>query len=214
MKKQTILALALLLLIPVVVILGGILSSLINPEIAAGHPNYARNFHILTIVKHLAFFVPLVTVLILWLCVCFLVLRSKEQSRLYMFFAALGPLGFAVLETLNDKAPGETDRYSRFVRSMNIFVRIGYELLTFWFLWELAYRLMLLKRNVMIMAQSAFTGVSVAQITATQDASSGMWAFGESLEVMFIIVVLYFLRPILFNIVARIAASTATRSAR
>jgi hypothetical protein len=214
MKKQTVLALALLLLVPVVMVLGGMLSSLINPEIAAGHPNYSRNFHILTIVKHLTFFVPLVIGVILWFFVCFLVLRSKEQSPVWMFFAALGPLGFAVLETLNDKAPGETDRYSRFVRSMNIFVRIGYELVTFWCLWELGYLLMVLKRNVTIMAQSAFTGVSAAQIIATQDASSGMWAFGESLEVMFIVVVLYLLRPILFNIVARIAASTATRNAR
>ena len=39
MKKQTALALVLLLLIPFVLMLGGLLFSLINPEIAAGHPN-------------------------------------------------------------------------------------------------------------------------------------------------------------------------------
>lgn len=37
MKKQTVVALALLLLIPVVTMLGGLLFSLINPESAAGH---------------------------------------------------------------------------------------------------------------------------------------------------------------------------------
>jgi hypothetical protein len=33
-----------------------------------------------------------------------------------------------------------------------------------------------------------------------------MWAFGESLEVMFFLIVLYLLRPIVFNLAARIAA--------
>jgi hypothetical protein len=51
MKKQTVVALILPLLIPVVVILGGLLFSLINPEIAAGHPNYARNYHLLSLLK-------------------------------------------------------------------------------------------------------------------------------------------------------------------
>ena len=45
MKKQWGAALVLLLLIPVVFALGTILSNLINPEIAAGHPDYVRNYH-------------------------------------------------------------------------------------------------------------------------------------------------------------------------
>ena len=51
MKKQTVVALVLLLLIPVVLTLGGLLFSLINPEIAAGHPNYVRNYHLLNLLK-------------------------------------------------------------------------------------------------------------------------------------------------------------------
>jgi hypothetical protein len=47
MKKQTAVALVLVLLIPVVTMLGGWVFSLINPEIAAGHPNYVRNFQLL-----------------------------------------------------------------------------------------------------------------------------------------------------------------------
>ena len=39
MKKQSVLALVLFLLVPGVLVLGGMLSVLINPEIAAGHPN-------------------------------------------------------------------------------------------------------------------------------------------------------------------------------
>ena len=55
MKKQTVVALVLLLLIPVVSMLGGLLFSLINPEIAAGHSNYVRNYHILSLVKTMSF---------------------------------------------------------------------------------------------------------------------------------------------------------------
>ena len=50
-KKQSMAALVLLLLIPLVLRLGGMLFSLINPEIAAGHPNYVRNYHLLNLVK-------------------------------------------------------------------------------------------------------------------------------------------------------------------
>jgi hypothetical protein len=58
----------------------------------------------------------------------------------------------------------------------------------------------------MIWYQSATTGVSTAQIIAIQDASSGMWAFGEGLEVMFFAILLYLLRPLLFNLVAGLTA--------
>ena len=50
-KKQSMAALVLLLLIPLVLRLGGMLFNLINPEIAAGHPNYVRNYHLLNLVK-------------------------------------------------------------------------------------------------------------------------------------------------------------------
>jgi hypothetical protein len=56
MKKQTAVALVLLLLIPMVWMLGGLLFSLINPEIAPGHSNYVRNYHFLSLVKKLSFF--------------------------------------------------------------------------------------------------------------------------------------------------------------
>ena len=55
-KKQSVVALVLLLLIPLVLMLGGMLFKLINPEIAAGHPNYVRNFHLLSLLKNMCFF--------------------------------------------------------------------------------------------------------------------------------------------------------------
>ncbi len=214
MKKQTVVALVLLLLIPMVSMLGGSLFSLINPEIAAGHSNYVRNYHFLSLVKHMSLLASGAVVAILWLLVCFLVIRSKERSSLWLFFAALGPFGFAILAMLNDRAPGETDRHARFVRNLNRFVRVGYEVCTFVIIWLLAYQAIVLKRNLMIMFESATTGVSTAQIIDRQNASSGMWAFGEGIEVMYMVVLLYLIWPIVFNIVGRVAAIMAPPKAR
>jgi hypothetical protein len=153
-------------------------------------------------------------VAMLWLLACFLVIRSKERSSLWLFFAALGPFGFAILAMLNERAPAETDRHARFVRSLNRFARVGYEVCAFVVIWLLAYQAMVLKRNLMIMYQSATTGISTSQIIATQNASSGMWAFAEGIEVMFMVVLFYLLRPIVFNIVDRVAATMASPKPR
>jgi hypothetical protein len=131
-----------------------------------------------------------------------------------MFFAALGPFGFAVLAVLNDRAPAETDRYARFVRNLNRFVRVGYEVCTFAIIWLIAYQAMVLKRDLMIMYESATTGISTAQIIDRQNASSGMWAFAEGNEVMYMVVLFYLIWPIVFNIVGRAAATMASPKAR
>jgi hypothetical protein len=214
MKKQMVVALVLLLLIPVVSMLGGFLFSMINPEIAAGHANYARNYHLLSLVKIMTMWGSGALVAMMWLLACFLVIRSKERSSLWLFFAALGPFGFVILAMLNERAPAETDRHARFVRSLNRFARVGYEVCTFVVIWLLAYQAMVLKRNLMIMYQSATTGISTSQIIATQNASSGMWAFAEGLEVMFMVVLFYLLRPTLFYIVGRVAATVASPKPR
>jgi hypothetical protein len=213
MKKQMVVALV-LLLIPMVSMLGGLLFSLINPEIAAGHPNYVRNYHLLSLVKHLVFWASGVVVVILWLLACFLVIRSKQRSPLWLFLAALGPFGFAILVMLRDKTPGETDRYAGFVRGLNGFVRAVYEVCSFVVIWLLAYQAMVLKRNLMILYESATTGISAAQIIDRQNASSGMWAFGEGIEVIYIVILLYLLRPIAFNIVGRVTANVSSPRTR
>jgi hypothetical protein len=211
MKKQSVLALGLFLLIPVVTVLGGILFSLINPEWAAGHPNYVRNYHLLNLLKMLCLWASAAVVGVLWMLVCVLVIRSKKRSYLWLFLAALGPLGFAVLATLNDRTTPGTDSYTRFVRKLNWFVRAGYEVLSFVIIWELAWQAMILKSTLMIRYEAATTGVSVAQINAVRDASAGMWAFGEGMEVMYLAVLLYLLRPLAFRIVAHVAATMASR---
>lgn len=198
MKKQLVVPLVLLLLIPVVMALGGGLSSLINPEVAAGHPGYARNFHLLSLLKVVCFLASVAVSAVLWLLACLFIIRSKKQSYLWLLLAALGPFGFAVLAMLNDRAPAETDSYARFVRNMKWAVRVAYELCTFVAVWVLAYEAMVLNRTLMIQLQAITTGVSTAQIMQIQNASSGMWAFAEGNEVMFIVALLYLLRPIVF----------------
>ena len=132
-KKQWVVAIVLLLLIPAVLMLGGMIFNLINPEIAAGHPNY---------------------------------------------------------------------------------VRAGYELCTFVIIGELAYQAMVLKHTLMIKYHAATSGVSEAQIIGLQNASSGMWAFTEGMEVMFLVVLLYLLRPMVFRIGHRVAEMMASPKAR
>ena len=213
MKKQSAAALVLFLLIPVVTVLGGVLSSFINPEIAAGHPNYVRNYHLLNLLKISCLFVSLAGVVVLWIIVCFLVIRSKKRSYLWILLAILGPLGFAVLATLKDHTAAETDSYARFVCKMNWFVRAGYEICSFLIIWELAWQAMFLKRTLMIRYEAFTTGVSTAQIIDIQNASSGMWAFGEGMEVMYLAVLLYLLRPFVFRIVAHLVAKMASPKA-
>jgi hypothetical protein len=210
MKKQMVAALVLLLLIPVVLMLGGLLFSMINPEIAAGHPNYVRNYHLLSLVKTTLALGSAAVAGILWLLACFLVIRSKGRSSWWLFFATLGPVGFAILARLNDRASAETDPHTRFVFSLNRFVRVGYEACIFVVMWLLAYQAMVLKRNLMILYESATTGISTAQIINLQNASSGMWAFSEGMEVMYMVVLLYLIWPTVFNLVGRVAAIMAS----
>ena len=204
-KKQLLVALLLLLLIPAVTVGAGFLFSIINPELAAGHPNYTRNWHLLNSLKVGLIWGMFATVFALYLIGSFLVIRSKNQSSFWLILAALGPLGFAILSVLNDRMPSPSDRYSRFLRKMHWVVRGTYEVVCLFVICELAWQLMLLKRYAMIKYQSVSTGMSTAQIIAIQDASSGMWAFGEGLEIMFFVIVLYLLRPFLFNLIARFA---------
>jgi hypothetical protein len=214
LKKQTAVALVLLLLIPIVWRLGGLLFSLINPETAAGHANYVRNYRFLHLVKMGSLWGSAAIVMFLWVLVCYLVIRSKKRSLLWLFCAALGPFGFAILAMLNDRAPAETDQYSRFVRNLNGFMRVGYELCIFVIIWMLAYQAMVLKRNLMIMHQSATTGLSTAQIIELQNASSGMWAFAEGNEEMYMMVLLYLIWPMVFNIMGRVTATMASPERR
>jgi hypothetical protein len=207
-KKQYFVALILLLAIPIVLTLGGALFSVINPEIAARTSNYVRNWHLLNMLKMMVIWGTAAVVFVLWLLVCLQLIRAKNRSAAWLVLAALGPFGLAILAMLSDRASTETDRYSRFVGNMKWFVRAAYELCTFVIFWELAYQAMLLKSNIMIRFEAARTGMSVAQVIDIHNASGGMWAFSEGLEMMFFVALLYLLRPVVFNLVERFLPSS------
>jgi hypothetical protein len=72
---------------------------------------------------------------------------------------------------------------------------------------------MVLLRNLIVMFQAARTGLSTAQIIDLQNASSGMWAFGEAIEALYLVILFYLLRPIVFNTVGRLVATAASHKA-
>jgi len=88
--------------------------------------------------------------------------------------------------------------YQRFIGKLKNYPRIAYELGLFVVVWVGAFLTMVLKRDLMIIYEAATTGTSTAQIIDQQNASSGMWAFREGLEVLFLVVLFYLLWPICF----------------
>lgn len=212
-NKQWVMALVLLLLIPLVFALNGFLFNLIDPESAAGHPDYARNFHLLTQLLVACFFTCLAAVGVLWIAACLLVIRSKKRSPVWLLLAVFGPFGFAVLATLSSRVTVETDRYARFVGKMNGLVRAVYEVGCFVTIWIVAYEAMVFKRMLIILYQAAISGMSMAQIMDVQNASSGMWAFSEGNAVMYFVVLLYLLRPMVFSVIERFAGTMGTPKA-
>jgi hypothetical protein len=203
-KKYYLLGVASYLLIPAVVLLGGTIFSSINPEIAAGYPNYERNYRLLNLARNLSFFTAFLMNTLLWLLTCFFLLKSKERSYLWLLLAALGPFGFIVLTMLRDNAPARADLHQQFIQRQKLYLRIAYETIFFVAVWFIAYQLVVLKRNVLIMYEAATTGISVAQIIDQQNASSGMWALSEGLEELYLVVIFYLLWPIGFNVIARL----------
>ena len=136
---------------------------------------------------------------VLWFLTCFFLVKSKNQSYWWLPLALLGPFGFIVLSVLNDNAGEQWNLHRTFVHGLNKYLRVAYELSVFFVVWVLAFQIMVFKRNIMIMYQAARTGLSAAQIVDQQNLSSGMWAFSEGLEVLYLVVLLYLLWPFCFN---------------
>ena len=203
-KRPYLLAIVSLLMIPAVTVLGGMLINSINPEIAAGSSNYERNFRLLSQVKTLSILAGSLMIMVLWLLTCFFLIKSKQRSYGWLPLAILGPFGLIILTMLSDNAPAPEDLYQHFVGKLKIYSRVAYELSFFVAVWVGAYQAMVLKRDLMIRYEAATTGTSTAQIIDLQNASSGMWAFSEGLEVLFLVALCYLLWPICFNVVGRL----------
>ncbi len=203
-KKYYYFEAASLLLIPVTILLTGSVFSFINPEIAAGHPNYVRNYQILNLAKTLTLWTGIFISMALWFLTCFFLLKSREQSYWWSPLALFGPFGLTVLSMLGDKSPAPGDLFRQIIQRQRLSIRIVYEIIFFAAVWVLSCQIMVLKRNLLILAESVRTGVSTAQIIDRQNASSGMWAYTEGMEVLYLVAVFYVFWPLCFNLIARI----------
>ena len=204
LKRPYVLAIVSFLMIPGVTLLGGMAINFINPEIAAGHANYERNFWLLSLAKNLSMLAGLMVIMALWFLTGFFLVKSKKRSYGWLSLAMLGPLGLIILTMLTDTAPAPGDLYQRLVGKLNICLRVAYELILFLVVWVGAFQIMVSKRDLMIMYEAATTGISPAQIIDRQNASSGMYAFSEGLEILFLVALFYLLWPICFNVLGRL----------
>jgi hypothetical protein len=203
-KKDYGLAVVSFLLIPAVVVAGGMLIISINPEIAAGYPNYTRNFWLLDLTKKFFMLAVFLASVGLWFLTCFFLVKSKQQSYVWLVLAMLGPFGFIILTMLRDKTPAFGDLHQQFVGRLKLYLRVAYELCFFMLVWVVAYQSMVLKRNLSILYEAVATGMSMTQIIDQRDASGGMWAFSEGNEVLYLVVLFYLLWPICFNVVGHL----------
>ncbi len=192
------------LLIPVVVIGGMGLTSAINPEWAMKTAHYSRNFHLLQGLQRLLMLGTLAATGLLWLAVFAFLLKGKGRSLGWVALAALGPFGLAGVAMLNDAAPEAEDAYQRWRAGRGVPLRVLSEIVFAYCAWTLAYRLVVLKSDVQVLMESRVTGVPIAQILAVRNASSGMWAFSEGLEQLFLIAMIYLAWPFCFNLAARL----------
>jgi hypothetical protein len=187
-KKYHVLAMVLLVLIPAVTMVGAMASILIDPEIAVHYANYERNFRLLNQVKLGLILTAFAVDIGLSVLACFFLIKSKKQSYWLLPVCVLGPFGLIVLTIVRDNDPLPGDLYQRFIRSMKTGMRLAFELGLFALVWVGAFLSVVLIREVRIVAESAFTGTSRAQIVSVQLASSGMWAFTEGLETLALVV--------------------------
>jgi hypothetical protein len=197
-------AVVVFLAIPVILVVGGAIFAAIDPERLAGHTHYARNFQLLQMARHAAMLAMFGAVAVAWFVACALLIRSKGRSWRWLALAVLGPIGFVILASLRDLRPQPSDLYESFIRRLNIGWRALYEAVIFVAAWNVAWEMMLAKREATISLQAMLRGVSRAQIIDEQNASSGMWAFSELNEVMYFLVLLYLLRPICVNVVGSV----------
>src|SRR5437870_5674089 len=141
-KRPYVLAIVFFLMIPAVTVLGGMLINSINPEMAAGHANYERNYRLLSLAKHLSMLAGLLVIMGSWFLTCFFLLKSKKRSYGWLPLAMLGPFGLLILTMLSDNAPAPEDLYQQFVGKLKIYLRVAYELGFFVVVWVGAYQAM------------------------------------------------------------------------
>jgi hypothetical protein len=207
-------AIACYLAIPVVVIGGAALARLIDPEMALRSADYGRNYRLLEAVRQGVLLAVMGLAVVLWIGACYLVLESRWRSPFWLLLAAAGPFGFMLIAMLGDRSPEPGDAYQHFVRRLKPYWRLPLEAALFFAAWLLAFGFVALKGDLVIRYVSFSTGRTVEAIVAEQTASSGMYAFGEGLEAMYLFVLIYLLWPLAFNLAASLKSGTLLRQER
>jgi hypothetical protein len=203
-KRRYLLAIACYLAIPVVFIAGGAMHQLIDPEWARRSADYVGNYRLLELLAQGVLMAAGMLALVLWLATCFFLLKARERSVVWLLLAVAGPLGFTFIATLRDRAPASDDLYQQIVPRLKLYLRIPFEIAAFVGIWMLAILGMMVAREAMIQLASIRTGTPVEAIVAIQDVSSGMYAFAEGLQVLYLVPLLYLLWPVVFNLAGRL----------
>jgi hypothetical protein len=202
-NRPYLLAVACYLLIPAVMMASGFLFRLIDPEMARGHADYVSDYRLLLLAQRGALMGCAALALVLWLSTCYLVLKSRRRSPGWLPLAAAGPFGFIAISMLEDRSSAPEELHQQFIRKLKMRWRVPLEIAMFVSVWFLAYEFVVLKRELMIRYESFSTGTPIATIIGQQLASSGMWAFSEWLEEIYLVVLIYLLWPILINFSGR-----------
>lgn len=192
-------AIAALVAIPVVMIGATALAFSINPEASLIGPFHVRNYWLLYELRRILLWSMPLTVAGLWFLTCVFVVRAKGRSYAWSALGLFGPFGLIALTMLGNKTLAGGGRYDGWVRRRYLPVRAAYQVVLFVVIGIAADQIIALKRPLVIWWQSYVTGYPVEEILRQQDASSGMWAFGELLETIFLVVLIYLLWPICFN---------------
>lgn len=200
-KRHYVMAIACYLAIPVVMFAGLRASLLIDPELARRTGNYVRNYRLLEMAGDGVRMATAGAAILLWAATCYFVLRSKGRALGWLVMAAGGPPGFALLAILDDTAPGDADRYQRFVQRLGRVARVLLECTFFVIAWTVAFASVFALEELQIRYLSYSSGVPMATIVAERDASSGMYAFAELGAAMYIVPAVYLLWPVCFNLI-------------
>ena len=189
-------SIAALLLIPAAALLAGEVFNAIDPELARGHGDYARNYALLQHLRTGMWLASLALLGALWVLACVWLLRAKSQSGAWLSFAMFGPPGFAVLTALSDRSPPVPgDAYRRQLERLPPVLRVLYEVLRFAAFWVVAEQLVEWVDDGTAILEASRRGMALSQVLAERDASSGMWAFGDAMRAAYVFALMYALWP-------------------
>jgi len=189
LSRQSLAILA-FLAIPLVIVLGGLLHHLIDPELARGTTDYAGNYALLERLRQACLNLSFALAGGLWFLAFGFHLLALQRSLVWIVLALFGPLGLAVIAIVG-RATEESEKRTAWPW------RLAREAAIFILLVVLANFLIYAKNEAWIAWTVAFRGAEAANaILADQMASSGMWAFAELLQILFLTTLFYLVRPL------------------